>query len=95
MPLFLDTGDPGFEEGFARLLGQKREDSPDVDAVVSEIIAVAPGEEQTGYAVTHVFKADPGTTVARPHVLPDDYRDLSRFGFDLAAFTQAQDGTGA
>ena len=39
MPLLLDTSEPGFEEGFARLLGQKREDSPDVDAVVAEIIA--------------------------------------------------------
>ena len=66
-----------------------------VSRFVSEIIAVAPGEEQTGYAVTHVFKADVGTGVARPPALPDDYRDLSRFGFDLAAFTQAQDGTGA
>jgi histidinol dehydrogenase len=39
MPLHLDTRDPGFEEGFARLLGQKREDSPDVDAAVAAIIA--------------------------------------------------------
>ena len=66
-----------------------------VSRFVSEIIAVAPGEEQTGYAVTHVFKADPGSAVARPHVLPDDYRDLTRFGFDLAHFTLEQDGTGA
>src|SRR5690606_30554936 len=62
---------------------------------VSEIIAVALGEEQTGYAITHVFKADAGSTCARPHVLPDDYRDLVRFGFDLAGFTDAQEGTGA
>ncbi len=39
MPLFLDTRDSGFEEGFARLLGQKREGSPDVDAAVAAIIA--------------------------------------------------------
>ena len=61
---------------------------------VSEIIAVALGEKQTGYGVTHVFKADPGSPTARPHVLPDDYRDLARFGFDLAAFAQEQEGTG-
>lgn len=39
MPLFLDTRDPGFEEGLMRLLGQKREDSPDVDATVAAIIS--------------------------------------------------------
>ncbi|MBV2360384.1 histidinol dehydrogenase [Thalassococcus sp. CAU 1522] len=39
MPVFLDTTDPGFEPAFAALLGAKREDSPDVDAVVAEIIA--------------------------------------------------------
>lgn len=69
--------------------------SAQVSRFVSEIIAVALGEEQTGYAVTHVFKADPGSATARPHVLPDDYRDLARFGFDLVGFTDAQEGTGA
>ncbi|WP_228255276.1 CpaF family protein [Ornithinimicrobium avium] len=69
--------------------------SAQVSRFVSEIIAVALGEEQTGYAVTHVFKADPGSATARPYVLPDDYRDLTRFGFDLAGFTEAQEGTGA
>ncbi|GGL63365.1 histidinol dehydrogenase [Wenxinia marina] len=39
MPTFLDTSDPGFEAAFARLLTMKREDSPDVDAAVAEIIA--------------------------------------------------------
>lgn len=65
-----------------------------VSRFVSEIIAVALGEEQTGYAVTHVFKADPGSTSARAHVLPDDYRDLARFGFDLAGYTEDQEGAG-
>ena len=36
---FLDTSDPGFEAAFQALLGAKREDSPDVDAVVAGIIA--------------------------------------------------------
>lgn len=39
MPQFLNTTQPGFEEDFTVLLGAKREDSPDVDAVVADIIA--------------------------------------------------------
>ncbi len=39
MPQFLNTRDADFEESFARLLTMKREDSPDVDAAVAEIIA--------------------------------------------------------
>ena len=39
MPLILNAADPGFEAAFVALLGMKREDSPDVDAVVTTIIA--------------------------------------------------------
>jgi len=39
MPQFLTTSDAGFEAAFSALLGMKREDSPDVDAVVAGIIA--------------------------------------------------------
>ena len=39
MPVQLMTTDAGFEASFAALLGQKREDSPDVDAIVAGIIA--------------------------------------------------------
>ncbi|MGB5560301.1 MAG: histidinol dehydrogenase [Paracoccaceae bacterium] len=39
MPQFLSTLDPDFESRFAALLDAKREDAPDVDAVVSGIIA--------------------------------------------------------
>lgn len=39
MPHFLNTADDGFEAAFVALLGAKREDSPDVDAVVADIIA--------------------------------------------------------
>ncbi len=60
---------------------------------LSEIITVAPGEEYRGWATTHVFQAEAAGTVARPRVLPDDYRDLSRFGFDLDAYAQEQEGT--
>lgn len=39
MPQFLDTKDAGFDAAFEALLSAKREDSPDVDAVVADIIA--------------------------------------------------------
>lgn len=39
MPQFLSTTDVDFEERFVALLGAKREDSPDVDHVVADIIA--------------------------------------------------------
>ena len=39
MPQFLNTQDADFEASFTALLGAKREDSPDVDAVVAQIIA--------------------------------------------------------
>ena len=39
MPVFLNSLDADFEDRFVALLGAKREDSPDVDAVVADIIA--------------------------------------------------------
>ena len=39
MPVFLDATAPGFEAAFTTLLNAKREDSPDVDTVVADIIA--------------------------------------------------------
>ena len=39
MPVFLDTTSADFEAGFTALLNAKREDSPDVDKVVADIIA--------------------------------------------------------
>ena len=39
MPVFLNSDDADFEEAFTALLGAKREDSPDVDHAVAEIIA--------------------------------------------------------
>ncbi len=39
MPTFLNTRDADFETRFTALLGQKREDSPDVDATVAALIA--------------------------------------------------------
>ncbi|EWT06789.1 secretion system protein E [Intrasporangium chromatireducens Q5-1] len=58
------------------------------DRWVSEIIAVTPGEREKGYATTHVFAPSP-TGPAQPAVLPDDYRDLQRYGFDLTGFHAA------
>nr|WP_306255010.1 ATPase, T2SS/T4P/T4SS family [Ornithinimicrobium cryptoxanthini] len=63
-----------------------------VSRFVSEIITLSLGEQQSGYATTHVFKTAPGATTATAYVLPDEYRDLSRHGFDLDAFTQEQQG---
>lgn len=39
MPQFLNINDPDFEAAFQALLAAKREDSPDVDAIVTDIIA--------------------------------------------------------
>jgi len=39
MPVFLTSSDADFEQTFTALLGAKREDSPDVDAIVADIIA--------------------------------------------------------
>ena len=55
------------------------------DRWVSEIIAVSPGERDKGYATTHVFRTGTGR-VAAAGVLPDEYRDLERYGFDLPGF---------
>lgn len=58
------------------------------DRWVSEIIAVTPGEREKGYATTHVFTPSPAGP-AQAGVLPDEYRDLQRYGFDLAGFHAA------
>ena len=59
---------------------------------VSEILVLTPGEKQLGYATTAVFKAAPGGRVATPHSLPDQYRSLTRHGFDLAGYIEGQGG---
>lgn len=56
---------------------------------VAEVIALAPGEKEVGYATTHVFRAD-ASGVAVPGVLPDEYRALAQYGFDLAAYLSTQ-----
>ena len=57
---------------------------------VAEIIALDPGERETGYATTHIFAPDlDGTAV--PSVLPDAYRDLVPHGFDLSSYLAQQE----
>jgi pilus assembly protein CpaF len=55
---------------------------------VAEIIALAPGERETGYATTHVFTSSPDSMggTAMPAVLPDEYRQLMTYGFDLPGY---------
>ena len=56
MPLKLATSEPDFEERFRALLAAKREVSPDVDAVVAEIIAkVREGGDATLVALSKEF----------------------------------------
>ncbi len=55
---------------------------------VAEIVALAPGERDAGYATTHVFRPDP-SGVASPAVLPDEHRTLAAHGFDLAGYFAA------
>lgn len=56
---------------------------------VAEVIALAPGEKEPGYATTHVFRAD-AMGVAVPDVLPDEYRRLAQHGFDVPAYLASQ-----
>ena len=56
---------------------------------VAEIVAIDPGERETGYATTHVFAAGPDG-VAVPGVLPDAYQALVAHGFDLSAYLAGQ-----
>ncbi|MEL7117551.1 MAG: histidinol dehydrogenase, partial [Pseudomonadota bacterium] len=56
MPIFLNTTDADFEQRFQALLTMKREDSPDVDAVVAGIIAdVAARGDAAVIALTERF----------------------------------------
>lgn len=57
---------------------------------VAEIIAVSPGERETGFATTHVFAADLDGT-ALPAVLPDECRALASYGFDLTGYLMQQE----
>ncbi len=51
---------------------------------ISEIVVVQPGED--GAATTHVYQPNPNGGPPVPGVLPDDYRELERYGFDIADY---------
>jgi Flp pilus assembly CpaF family ATPase len=53
---------------------------------ISEIVHVAPGEVAKGYATTHVFRPRPQGGPAVPGTMPDELRELERFGFDLTSY---------
>lgn len=53
---------------------------------VSEIVHVAPGEAVKGYATTHVYKPNRQGGPAVPGTMPDELRELERFGFDLTSY---------
>ena len=56
MAVFLNVNDPDFETAFATLLGAKREDSPDVQNVVAEIISeVRAGGDEAVLRLTKKF----------------------------------------
>lgn len=59
---------------------------------VAEIIALDPGEKETGYATTHIFSPD-ANGVATANVLPDAYRALTTYGFDLSGYLLQQGRT--
>lgn len=54
------------------------------DRYVSEIIAIQPGED--GPATTHIFQPSPQGGPPVPGILPDEYRGLARWGFDLDGY---------
>ena len=56
---------------------------------VAEIIALAPGEKELGYATTHVFRAD-ATASQCPTCFPTSTARLAQHGFDLAAYLASQ-----
>jgi len=64
--------------------------SPKRHRRVAEIVAVDPGERDTGYAATHVFTTGPDGA-AVPSVLPDRFRALTAAGFDLTGFLHQQE----
>ena len=53
----------------------------------SEIVLVGPGEKEKGYALSSIFRCPPGTTSIRAvGGLPESYRELLDYGFDLTGY---------
>ena len=62
----------------------------------SEIAIVSPGERELGYAMSSVFKCPVGSTrLLAVGGLPDEYRDLARWGFDYAGYVRETHGGAA
>ena len=62
----------------------------------SEIAIVTPGERELGYAISSVFRCPPGSTrLQAVGGLPDEYRDLVRWGFDYAGYVRESHGGAA
>lgn len=92
MPQFLDYSDPDFEARFTALLNAKREDSPDVDAVVADIIAdVRARGDAAVIALTERFDRialTPGTLRITPKEVEGattQVSDADRAALELAA----------
>lgn len=53
----------------------------------SQIAILSPGEQVKGYAMSTVFGCPPrSTAIAAVGGMPEEYRDLARYGFDLAGY---------
>ncbi len=92
MVRFHDTRDAGFEAAFTELLGMKREDSPDVDAIVAGIIAdVRARGDAAVIELTEKFdrrKLTPETLAFTPDEIEAEcarVSDAERAALDLAA----------
>ena len=92
MPQFLDLDQPDFEQAFTALLSAKREDSPDVDDTVAEIIAqVRSKGDAAVIELTQKFDRitlTPDTlriTAAEVHAAVAEVSDADRTALELAA----------
>jgi Flp pilus assembly CpaF family ATPase len=62
----------------------------------SEIAILSPGERERGYAMSSLFRCPPGSTrLMAVGGMPDEYRELSRWGFDLAGYVRESQGGAA
>lgn len=53
----------------------------------SQIVILGPGEKEKGYSLTTVFACPRGSTSIRAvSGMPEDYRDLEAYGFDLPGY---------
>ncbi|MCF4123714.1 Flp pilus assembly complex ATPase component TadA [Antribacter sp. KLBMP9083] len=65
------------------------DDDPGRPRRVTEIVAISRGDQPGTFATTHIFRTDEAGNLV-PGVLPDAFRKLTRFGFDLDTYTTRQ-----